>query len=395
MKRTIITAVLFTVLSSCTQENTSTVKIPDATRSFSPTASCFQKRTFSDPIADNSTQADLAEFKRLMRKCIVTSQFYSLDATKSQTVAGKKGTVLYINPADLITKDGKLPGRIIRVELKELLTKEELLRSGAQTISDGKLLVSGGSYYIKITSDNKELVLKEGKTLRAEFPKITEEKMSVFYGKRNSNGLMNWKGSGELFGKTETKNKSSFNETESNVTVTKSVNPVISVGPLYDITSMRYVKYENGTYSSIRDTSKMSVIEKQEFKKERELTVKLYDAVNLKSMGWINCDRFMSYSQTTPVTASLEGNEDIEFANAYLVFKDRNSVIQSFYFRGNKTAFNFGNIPIGYKVRLIAFTTKNGKILTYASDLEVKRYEIATIRFKETSEEEFKSLLGS
>ena len=104
----------------------------------------------------------------------------------------KLGTTIYINPNDLETLDGKPLTENIEIELKELTNQLELFGTNTQTVSNGKLLVSGGAYYLNMKSNGKQLKIKDGKNINIDFPKLTNEKMSLFYGQKDSLGIMNW-----------------------------------------------------------------------------------------------------------------------------------------------------------------------------------------------------------
>ena len=77
-------------------------------------------------------------------------------------------------------------------------------------------------------------------------------------------------------------------------------------------------------------------------------------------------------------------------ANIYLVFKDINSVIQAYYYADNLPQFE--NIPVGYKVRLIAYTVKNEKVFAYSTDLTIAKGQKLNLDLKEITEKDFKKL---
>ena len=87
------------------------------------------------------------------------SQTFTVSSSKPAQVKGKKGTTVSINPSDLETVDGRPVGNNIQIELKELTNQQQLLRANAQTVSNGQLLVSGGAYFINMTSDGQQLKL--------------------------------------------------------------------------------------------------------------------------------------------------------------------------------------------------------------------------------------------
>ena len=105
-------------------------------------------------------------------------------------------------PNNLELENGKALGKNLKIELKELTNQMDLFKNNTQTVSNGKLLVSGGSYFIDITSDAEKVKLKKDKTMEVEFPKITNKNMELFYGERDSLNQMNWVATNTKFKKT-------------------------------------------------------------------------------------------------------------------------------------------------------------------------------------------------
>ncbi|HQZ25589.1 MAG TPA: hypothetical protein PLD18_09850, partial [Flavobacterium sp.] len=101
-----------------------------------------------------------------VKKFEVKSQIFIISSKKQTKVKSKLGTTIYVNPEELENIDGTNIGENIEIELKELTNQKELLKSNAQTISNGKLLVSGGAYFINMKSNGKQLKLKNNKFLK-------------------------------------------------------------------------------------------------------------------------------------------------------------------------------------------------------------------------------------
>ncbi len=119
-------------------------------------------------------------------------QVFRISTRKSRTITASKGLLVQIDTAALETMDGHPPGDSLTVTLRELTTTADMVANDCPTVSDGRLLISGGSYFIGITSNGSTLRLKRGKTIRVRFPKVADG-MALFYGQRRADGLMNWK----------------------------------------------------------------------------------------------------------------------------------------------------------------------------------------------------------
>ncbi len=126
-------------------------------------------------------------------------QNFKVDTDSIVEIVGEKGTVIRFNPKDLETISNKsFTGDSLSIELIELTTKQDLLLANAQTVSDGKWLISGGAFKIGIKAHGEFLILKKDKIMNATFPKSTNEpNMELFYGKRDKRGMMNWKPIGD------------------------------------------------------------------------------------------------------------------------------------------------------------------------------------------------------
>jgi hypothetical protein len=300
-----------------------------------------------------------------------SSQFFDEWANKPFKVNGEKGTILFINPNDLVTENGQPLGKTIQVELKELTNQSDMLKANASTVSNGRLLVSGGAYFIKLTSDNNILKLKEGKSLSVQFPKLTNKEMSLFYGERDSLGQLNWQEANQKF-----ENKA--------IAKAKPKLDTVSFG------SDSFVPFD-GTFmdgEDVKDSrTPLTVAEKKLIVENRENAVHAYEIVKVKKLGWINCDRFYESNNNTKLELAFNEKDNIEIANVFLVFQELNSVIQSSYVKigSNKFTPRFQNIPIGSKTKLIALSTKNGKTYSYNSYITIEANKTIQIDFKETT----------
>jgi len=345
--------------------------------------SCNDPKTIkenAEQINSSNSKADIAKLNDALKRYEEPSQIIKISADKPSVATGRKGTKISINPKDLVTESGKPLGQTIEVELKELTNQSQLLRTNAQTVSDGKLLVSGGAYFIGMTSNGEQLKLKEGKTLSVQFPKLTDKEMSLFYGQRNELGQVNWQKATETlkFTKSQIQAESSFDyAVEDDKPKRKS-----------DIESI--LDYVDGTDTTTTPEGREKFAKWQ---KETKIAQKLYDEVGINKFGWINCDRFLDVENKTELYASFNPKDSIKNANVYLVFKDINSVIQANFYSDKSPQFE--NMPVGYKARLIAYTMKDEKVLAYSKDLTITKGQKLSLDLKEITEKDFKNIISN
>jgi hypothetical protein len=298
------------------------------------------------------------------------SQTFTVTADRAEKITGKAGTVISINPDDLTTLNNEPVAKNIEVELKELTSQEQLLKANAQTVSGGKLLVSGGAYYINLKSDGQQLKLKPGKSLAVNFPKLTNDPMSLFAGYHDTLQEMQWSQRKQTFRPNGP--QQAWRDTR-NVTVQYD-------GDILEIDTLAKRKPKNKT-------------EKE--KQKEQAYDKLYAAMEIQSLGWINCDRFYTVPNKTTVSFKFDPRDGIVFASIYLIFDDINSIAQTYYGAMENGSANPGlqDMPLGAKVRLVAFSLKDNKMMAHSSKLTIGKNETVSIAMKETSEEELKALL--
>jgi hypothetical protein len=120
------------------------------------------------------------------------TQTFTAAPLKVSVITGKKGLRVTVNPTVLEKEDGTTIDGNITIIMIELTSSEDLFKANAATISNGKLLVSGGSYFIGMECNGQKLKIKKGGCLKIEFPKLKNSEMELFYGNRDTTGLMNW-----------------------------------------------------------------------------------------------------------------------------------------------------------------------------------------------------------
>lgn len=313
--------------------------------------------------------SEIEKINSELKKIEVKSQIFIISSKKQTKVKSKLGTIIYVNLKELENIDGTKLGENIEFELKELTNQKELLKSNAQTISNGKLLVSGGAYFINMKSNGKQLKLKNNKFLKVDFPKLTENEMFLFYGKKDSLGIMNWE------------------NTKTKFTTQKLVTEI--------------VKDSLTEYPIEEDLSETKSLTKEERKinrviiKNSKLNDRIYNSVQLNNFGWINCDKFYQIDNKTKIEYEFTENKNLICSNVYLVFKDINSVAHNVYYDENKKYKDeqeFDNIPLGLNVELIAVSVINNKIFVYKSEFITGKSSKEVINFKETNEKEFAKL---
>jgi hypothetical protein len=116
---------------------------------------------------------------------------------KISVIKAQQGLRITVDPAVLEKEDGTMVDGNIIVKVVELTSSDALFKNNAATISNGRLLVSGGSYFVDMECRGEKLRIKKGQQLRMEFPTLKNNEMELFYGDRDADGNMNWQRANE------------------------------------------------------------------------------------------------------------------------------------------------------------------------------------------------------
>ena len=334
-----------------------------------------ESKTEDIEVEQVNPKEEFAKLMKFMRKFDESAQILKAPTNKLIKVRGKKGTIIHINPDDLETESGQPIGKDVQIELKELSNQQQLLRANAQTSSDKQLLVSGGAYFINVTSEGQDVKLKEGKTYSVEFPKLSNDEMSLYYGQRDSIDIMNWKKTDQIF---------------------ESPKPIMESPKEYKA----IIVTEKGRFSdtSIVAMKNYSEKEYQKIEQQTKISNKVYSPVTLNKFGWINCDKlFILNAPRTAVQCTfINKAEEANYIIVYLIFNDINSVMSSTYysFENKMEDIDINNIPVGQSVRFLAACYQNDKIFATLTDkVKIRENHNQKLSLQAMSESDFDKLM--
>lgn len=129
-------------------------------------------------------------------------QEFKVNPNKPIQIRGKNGLQLHL-PANAFVDENNVPikSQEVSIEIEELFGPREAFTHQLSTVSEGKLLESGGMFSVKASLKGKPLKLKEEATMEVKFPsKNLKEGMQVFTSVENPNtGIKEWKVSNTAF----------------------------------------------------------------------------------------------------------------------------------------------------------------------------------------------------
>ena len=428
--------------------------------------SCNQKNERAEGFTANETSV---ETKVLMPEApIVTTSLggfhesYHRHAVQRFTVPEKsimkieaaKGLRVMVDYTILEKENGAVVKGPIDVEILELTNSEDLFKSNTASLADGKLLVSGGSYYIGMNSEGQPLRIRKNKKLQVGFPVIKNGHMELFYGNRDNVGDMNWKRTGrnlqtlpqEMFFEDQRNPVVAVSTaiTEATANIFKSMesqvyfyNKQMTLAALLDTVNRHEKKLcvelvsfwpkQIDTMKGPLDTSYLVKLYGPKFRykvqhcatAEREAAMRklanenrlndqqamarsnllseqirqYYAPEGISRLGWINCDRFYEGRQLNQEVAIpiTFTNTRIEY---FVLFKSFSGLMKGSASVYEGQPISLGALPTGQEIILVAFTRKEGKYYHARKVFRTGRKEIPALDLKEIALGEMNKIFG-
>lgn len=335
---------------------------------------------------------ELKQVNELLDKVKEPPQTFTVSSNKNSLVKGKKGTIIHVNPAVLETEDGTSIGMTIEVELLELTEKSDFVLQNAQTLSNGRILVSGGAYYINMISDGKKLRIKKGRGIDVEFPKLSEDEMSLFLGERDSLNQINWVKTNKNF-----KNRK-FLDLKEPTKSPKKETPVIYTEDDESMDSL-FNKPKLVNKSEVSEKQYKEYLQRQaeyeERLEQRKFLQSTYENVSLTNFGWINCDRFYEDNSPKVNIELIVKNDSLSGVVSYAVFRDIKSILNAQYWKGMKTNLTFKEIPKNKEITIITLSKKGNTLYMDKTNVKAEANKQITVDFEIVNEEKIKEAINN
>jgi len=112
--------------------------------------------------------------------------------------------------------------------------------------------------------------------------------------------------------------------------------------------------------------------------------------IEIKRMGWVNCDRFLKVNQPG-IEYVVNLNDEASDYYTVLVFKRFKSIMPGIV-AGNKVVFS--NVPEGEEVNVISLGAKDGKPVAAMRAVQISRTTLTGLKFEGITPSEFKEKAG-
>ncbi len=349
------------------------------------------------------------------------SQRIIVSSGKTTLITAAKGLKITVDPSMLETGNGLPLGAQIEVKVKEISNQEELFRNDSPTASDGELLVSGGAYHIEMYSAGNKLRIKPGKWLDIQLPVQSDQQMELFYGGRDSSGVLNWVAADKKLVREKQTAKRKYIEP---LTIMDTIAPdtarsIITqnddnvIRKLLNYASTKDNRLSVAEFDSILHVSRdeqvvmtdtavriteqsvadsaakmvdvaMSMLSNQNVP---TVVTTYYTPVRIMEMGWLNCDRrYKPYkkSECSEIYCQFDDALFSPAVNVCVIFKRINAMQQEciYEYEGNNIKLK-NQYPIGEPVKIIAYAGVKDKMYIYSEELTLAKNEKIKLKFSE------------
>lgn len=191
----ILILVFIFIAASCKNENKETNSISEPSKS--STKTLVSDSIKSDSAIVKTSPNNLAENKKLLLDFYVKNdkkpQFFIINNQKDTTIVCAEKTRIIIRANSFIVlKTGNEAAGKITLSVKEYYSISDILLGRLSTVSNGKILETGGMLDINAVSGQEKCDLKKGKSIEIAFPRKAEkEGMQLFTGSRIKDQV-NW-----------------------------------------------------------------------------------------------------------------------------------------------------------------------------------------------------------
>ena len=335
------------------------------------------------------------------------AQSFSINGGRDTVIIGAQGTQLRIYKNTFVDKNGNPVTGTIEFELKEALTRADILLSGLTTTSDGKALETGGMVYTNATANGEAIAIAPQKYIGIAIPsKEVQAHMQIFTGVPDSNGI-NWVAPYATLNykleKAERLKESTREETKriekkgvsesdidaimeyvnSDSAKTDSFAAFVEVNPFLNLPEKRYLNdiRNKGSNEGLIDPNTAYIFAVQK-------------------LGWINIDAFYADKRAKEIQlkVTIDNVKDFKEKDIYVSI-----IVDKLYLPGyqrvdNCYGFSHGDeeptvLPIGAEATIIATAKKGNQLYFEKQTFTIQFEQNISVRLKETSQEQLKAAL--
>lgn len=155
---------------------------------------CFLAACQPEIVDTPGSQRVSGNVQQFFSEKAVKGQRFTANSSASINLSTPKGHKIFLNPNSFVTLSGQPVTGNVDIEVKELTTAAEMILSDRPTVSNGRILESGGVFYIRASKSGEELKLAPGAFVKVDLPSSSGnmQGMQVFNGQVTPDSSINW-----------------------------------------------------------------------------------------------------------------------------------------------------------------------------------------------------------
>lgn len=368
--------------------------------------SCQYNTVTPDPTSPTTPSAIKAIF---LSNRSNDKQSFTVNAEVASQLIGSKGTKIHIPENAFVNAGGSPVSGNVTVEILEVMDQSSMIWYGLPTMSNGRILESGGELMVKAFANGQELGLANGVELDIEMPSDNNKpEMTLYYGAETKTqiGDVNW-----LLG-----DSLGYDDSISYDTIVYC-DTVYYTYQDYDTLYYPFPQNWQNNYPNLDPSNMWYDIDSTNNGSDTisvtfgtgTTTTSFYVDCNNQtqnpdqgyefdfgSLGWINCD-FLYLP--TGNTSGLDVVTPADFTGAnteiYLHFSTVNAVADMEYSGSNLFETHYNGIPIGMQLTIVAISELNGTYYSSITPITMTNNHSETITMTATTIADIQNAINS
>jgi hypothetical protein len=344
---------------------------------------------------------------------LIESQSFNINVESDTILMGSKGTLIRIKKNSFQDSKGNIVQGEVNIELKEVISKVDIILSGLSTTSDGKLLETSGMIFLKAKQDKQVIDLRDDYKIGIVVPaELINRKMKVFTGTL-SKGMINWQNPERILNNVDSVRYGIIPESLLDIYGLERARFISdSIGIIGIDTPLKadsLMQLYDSLYNEYRSSAQF--ISDSLANSERDnlpdilssaIEGQIHYAFEINNIGWINIDRFIEQNETEEVDFSVTVTNINNFQSVYikLILLDFNTYLSAFQINNNQFVIDKSFSPktqLPLKCKAIILATAYDKGIPYydLKEIYIQREQIIKLNLKKTSSDELKAEIMS
>ena len=348
--------------------------------------SCQYNTVTPDPTSPTTPSAIKAIF---LSNRSNDKQSFTVNAEVASQLIGSKGTKIHIPENAFVNAGGSPVSGNVTVEILEVMDQSSMIWYGLPTMSNGRILESGGELMVKAFANGQELGLANGVELDIEMPSDNNKpEMTLYYGAETKTqiGDVNWL-LGDSLGYDDSISYDTIVYCDTVYYTYQDYDsiPVSGTDSLGNPFSYDSIYYNGNVITDFYlDCNNQTQNPDQGYE------------FDFGSLGWINCD-FLYLP--TGNTSGLDVVTPADFTGAnteiYLHFSTVNAVADMDYSGSNLFETHYNGIPIGMQLTIVAISELNGTYYSSITPITMTNNHSETITMTATTIADIQNAINS